>query len=539
VRKTWDGKGNLSQLEYASTYHYAYLTHTISAVPDPSGVRGTNTPLESWTAYDLATGKVTSTTDANGKTTVLKYVDDEIANSPPDALDRLRKVEEPDGGWTRYSYGHNAYGDYVSTRTSINATQNTESRQFFDGLGRSVRSFGWEGSQWITSDTEYDALGRVKRVSNPYLSGGEGTAINPPGNWTTTAYDALGRVSTVTTPDTAQVSTAYSGNTVTVTDQAGKQRRSVTDALGRLSQVVEAPVGVAYQTNYTYDVLGNLRKVDQGGQLRFFMYDSLGRLVRAKNPEQSINSNLNTSADPVSGNMQWSLSYAYDNNGNLSSKTDARGITSIYQYDNINRNTNIDYSDTTTVNPDVMRYYDGAVNGRGRFWYNYKVESQTWECTAVDSYDTMGRVTQQRQQFHTNSVWSPFYSVTRSYNRMGHVTAQTYPSGRTVSYSQFDVAGRLKQFTGNLGDGVTRTYATNITYDEASRMQEEQFGTNTALYHKLHYNVRGQLYDVRLSTVAWATDQWNWNRGALVNYFSSVNGLAVSGPENNGNVLLA
>src|SRR5438445_5231716 len=37
-------------------------------------------------------------------------------------------------------------------------------------------------------------------------------------------------------------STSYSGNSVTVTDQAGKQRRSFTDALGRLIEVDE-PTG--------------------------------------------------------------------------------------------------------------------------------------------------------------------------------------------------------------------------------------------------------------------------------------------------------
>ncbi len=54
-------------------------------------------------------------------------------------------------------------------------------------------------------------------------------------------FDALGRVTSVTTPDSAVVNTSYRGNTVTVSDQAGKQRKSVTDALGRLIQIYEAP----------------------------------------------------------------------------------------------------------------------------------------------------------------------------------------------------------------------------------------------------------------------------------------------------------
>jgi hypothetical protein len=43
----------------------------------------------------------------------------------------------------------------------------------------------------------------------------------------------------VTTLDGAVVTTSYSANTTTVTDQAGKTRRSSTDGLGRLIRVDE------------------------------------------------------------------------------------------------------------------------------------------------------------------------------------------------------------------------------------------------------------------------------------------------------------
>ena len=67
------------------------------------------------------------------------------------------------------------------------------------------------------------------------------------------------------------------------------------------------------------------RIVTQGSQQRFFMYDSLSRLIRAKNPEQNVNNGL-ILTDSVTGNSQWSMSYAYDNNGNVTTKIDARNI---------------------------------------------------------------------------------------------------------------------------------------------------------------------------------------------------------------------
>lgn len=122
----------------------------------------------------------------------------------------------------------------------------------------------------------------------------------------------------------------------------------------------------------------------------------------------------------------------------------------------------------------------------------------------------------------------------------GQVTWQSYPASRTISPT-YDTAGRLSGLSGILGDGVGRTYTADTAYTASGQMQEERFGTNTPLYHKLHYNTRGQLYDIRLSTVGWATDSLNWNRGCLAMYYDSAYhwggaGGLDSGPDNNGNV---
>jgi YD repeat-containing protein len=75
-----------------------------------------------------------------------------------------------------------------------------------------------------------------------------------------------------------------------VTDQASKQRKSVTDALGRLKTVYEPDSGgtLNVNTDYTYDVLNNLLTVSQGSQTRTFSYDSLNRLTNANNPESGV-----------------------------------------------------------------------------------------------------------------------------------------------------------------------------------------------------------------------------------------------------------
>jgi RHS repeat-associated protein len=533
VRNTWDARGNLSQVEYSSSYAYAYPTLTRSAVPDPSGAYGSTTALVATSAYDFNTGLVTSTTDANGQTTTYAY---------NDSLLRLTQVNLPDGGRTTRTYvdAHQC-GPYVETRTLLDSSgRETDSYQFLDALGRPKRAFSYDNQDttnpYLTVDTQYDSMGRAYRVSNPYRSSGCTATVNPSGRWTTSAFDPLGRVTSVTTPDSAVVASSYSGNTVTVTDQAGKARKSVTDALGRLAQVYEDPNGLNYLTSYTYDVLGNLRRVDQGSQQRFFMYDSLSRLIRAKNPEQAAGSIASNITDTVTGNSQWSMAYDYDNNGNLNARLDARNITTTYAYDALNRNYSITYDGT----PAVYRYYDSATNGRGRLYWDQAVGVSA---NAIDAYDSMGRPSQAHQVFWVNGTWGNYFNVARTYDKAGHVLTQTNPSGRTVNYG-YDIAGRLNNYTGNLGDGVSRTYSTGVSYTEFGGLQQEQFGTQTALYHKLHYNVRGQLNDIRLSSVAWATDQWNWNRGAIVNYYATADLTcqtnecrANSGTDNNGNLL--
>jgi hypothetical protein len=266
-------------------------------VPDPTNATGTNTSLETTTTYDFHTGQPTSSTDANGKTTTYEYEAYDHFNNP-NPLRRLTKVTTPGGGQTSYAYGtginDGKTSDYIETQTVMDAATNkfTQGFQFFDGLGRPIRTFQNEFGTWLVQDTKYDNMGRVSQVSNPYRStaGSEGPT-NPSNRWTTSTYDALGRVLTVQTSDTAQVSSVYSGTTVTVTDQAGRKRKSETDALGRLVKVTEAPEVATCQTDgrgcdtlYTYDVLGNLRRVQQGTQTRYFAYDSLSRTNQGEEP---------------------------------------------------------------------------------------------------------------------------------------------------------------------------------------------------------------------------------------------------------------
>lgn len=75
------------------------------------------------------------------------------------------------------------------------------------------------------------------------------------------------------------------------------------------------------------------------------MYDSLGRTLRIKQPEQEVNTGLNTSGNPDSNS--WTGGFSYDNNGNVLTTTDAKGTTITSTYDALNRALTRTYSDGT------------------------------------------------------------------------------------------------------------------------------------------------------------------------------------------------
>ncbi|HEU4713184.1 MAG TPA: hypothetical protein VFS76_16550 [Pyrinomonadaceae bacterium] len=512
------------------------------------------TPRASYAFPTLVTNHLGHTTysqfDYNLGLTVDREDQNQIVSSTDydDMLDRPTQIRNAVGttASTQTSFVYDDVGRTITASRDLhNFNDNFIVQQvLYDGLGRTTESRQFEGaSHFIATRTEYDALGRPFNTSNPFRPWQPNQSIV----WTTQAFDGLGRVISITTPDNAVVSTVYSGNTVKVTDPAGRSRKSVTDALGRLIDVYEdpevpgGPAELNYQTTYTYDILDNLVKVTQGSQQRFFLYDSLKRLIRARNPEQGTNANLGL-ADSLTGNSVWSMGYQYDSNSNLTHRTDALGVVSTYVYDALNRNTTVDYSNTP-INPDVSRLYDGATKGKGKLWYSYAGGDESLgnnvEKTVLESYDPLGRPLVLRQFFKHNGTWNTGYEVSRSYNRAGGVSEQFYPSTHSVTYN-YDAAGRLADknsqdlaFTGNLGDGVTRTYSRGISYASGGQLTQEQFGTTASVYNKLFYNWRQQLAEILVSTTTGNT----WDRGKILNQYSlQCSGASCNATDNNGNL---
>lgn len=340
-------------------------------------------------------------------------------------------------------------------------------------------------------------LGTYQLVSNPYRATTSGGA-SPEATmgWTRLRSDKGGRTVGLETfsgaslpapwgsnsSSTGIVITAYDANATTVMDQAGKMRRSIIDGLGRLSRVDEPDANGALgtlilpnqATNYSYDALDNLRTVVQGVQTRTFVYSSLKRLTSAANPESGT------------------ISYGYDNNGNLTSKVDARSITSTFVYDSLNRVTSRSYSDGT---PAVAYTYDaaGVANSKGRLTST----SSSVSVSNVTAYDVLGRVTAGNQVTDGQT-----YSMSYGYNRASAQTSFTYPSGRVVSV-EYDPASRMAgvrdQQSGLYYAGAGGSDSTNrIKYSAHGGVSVVKLGNN--LWEHTNFNSRLQSTEIGLGT---------------------------------------
>ncbi len=423
-----------------------------------------------YSQFDFYTGMPVDGVDLNGVAT--------SGYSTSDSLDRptqiIRAVGQSEQSQTTFAYDDT---NKKVTTTSDLASYNDnalKTESFYDGLGRTTETRRYEGSSaYIKTTQTYDAVGRIKRSYNPFRTTSDTTY-----GYAENTYDALGRVTAVATSDGSSVGTSYSGNTVTVTDQASKQRKSVTDALGRLKTVYEPDSGgtLNVNTDYTYDVLNNLLTVSQGSQTRTFSYDSLSRLTNANNPESGV------------------ISYNYDANGNLTHKTDGREIETFYTYDALNRVTERSYdAEPTGLETPVTTYtYDNVTNGIGRLT---KVSNSNSE-THYTAFDKMGRVTAHKQKMYVAGA-NRDYTTAYTYNLAGMLLEETYPGGRMVK-NTIGSYGELSQVETKYSGGSYSTRASNFVYSAPGAVSSMQLGNSK--YETTAFNSRMQPTQIGLGT---------------------------------------
>jgi RHS repeat-associated protein len=518
---------------YSSTYAGAYPT----TITNPLSQSTTN-------GYDFNTGFLSSMVDPNNQTTTYSY--DSLTVRP-------MQISYPDLGQVNFCYsditGSPCYTSVppykaVATQKITSTSQNKITTNIFDGVGRLKETqLNSDPAGTVYNDIVYDAVGRKSKIWNP-------TRCNPAqtncgeSTWgfTTYNYDPLDRVTSVVEQDSSTVSTDYSAfPCITVTDEAGKKRKSCSDGLGRMTSVSEDPNVLNYLTSYSYDALDNLLSVTQNSsRQRTFAYDSLSRLLCAANPEIQIVACPNPDTGSyTAGTMR----YAYDANGNLTTKTVPKQnqtsasltVVTTYGYDALNRMISKSYNDGSTQGR--AYYYDTlstwgypSPNTIGRL----TAESDIANVFSFRNYDAMGRVYQLWSCLPSNCTGNPNvgpYYTESLYDLAGDLASLTYPSGRKVTY-QYNNAMQptLVTFASYGGNAVNYNYLSGATYAPTGVPASSTLGSGVT--ESASYNNRLQPcnFQAATGTFTWLNRTNNFYPTAGVNCQPGSGG-------NNGNVV--
>jgi RHS repeat-associated protein len=440
-------------------------------------------------AYNCLSGKTIFSSDPNSLPIYSDY----------DNYGRLTSVVE--SGYRKTTHVYSDTGLWIVTRNDVQVFNDQQgvSILHYDRLGRvrlarklegpvgSAEDAAADESTGIRSDTKYVfSYGRNETwVSNPYRNDDADASSR---GWAVTRRDKAGRVcleewfAGASSPIVAADCTLSSGTTGAIShrydaffnstlqetaDAAGRTRRMYRDVLGRLVAVRTDPTSLKFDTYYQYSTLdalvaarhtGSCAASDPiaapcaAGQTRVFGYDSLNRVTSASVPEMGGNT----------------ISYSYDENGNLTAKL-ASGNPSLlaaYSYDSLNRIKTRVYGDGVT--PSVTYCYDGRTwsGGFGGCTGSPSAPS-LGHVTGVGSlasqtayvYDEAGRVTRSVQTTAGRS-----FAFDYSYDAGYHLISQTYPSGRKVAtgynalgqpkYSQGQYLGLVTEYAGNTGNGI-------------------------------------------------------------------------------------
>jgi YD repeat-containing protein len=452
---------NSNETSYSNFLCNGALPQTVAKAYGSS----TTTPETTTYSYDCNTGKILTVQDPNLETTTYSYAD---------PLSRVNGASYPDGGGASVNYSDVTSPDtFPLTMTVTTITGETSagpevSTTTYDGLARKTLSQVQTSSSGpsIYTATNYDNMGHIYTVSNPYYSTSDKTY-----GVSTYYYDALNRKIKQLDSDGVNFQTwGYNGATVKFTDENQNQWQRTTDGLGRLIIVLEpngASQSASMVTTYGFDGLNNLLSVTQLGgsastgitRFRSFTYDALSRLLCSSNPENS------TSACPSAATGTYvtgTTGYTYDPDSNVLTKEDARGVTTSYSYDALNRMLSKTFSGDPTNTLFSCNQYDSTsvTNGIGRLSNAWTQSAACpvpsvapaapgtgfWTMRSILAYDPMGRLKSENQYTPSNRNSSTPYALSYSYDLAGNLTGSNNgnSASQMVFTNTFDWTGRLQ-----------------------------------------------------------------------------------------------
>lgn len=226
-------------------------------------------------------GQVLTQTDPLGVTLTNEY----------DNWGKLLKSKTNLGGTTTYTYEKNSNGVAIINQYSPDGAQKTT---YTNKIGQNYKISvkGFENNTFVSKQTQYDALGRKVKESEPYIDG-----IDTP-KWNTIEYDDYSRPIKATSYTGKIVETSYNGRTATITEKNTKQSYTNLQASGIndkfKTQVADATGNIISTTDiggtieFKYNAAGENTEAKYGTNVVTNKYDSWGRKIEFNDPSNGL-----------------------------------------------------------------------------------------------------------------------------------------------------------------------------------------------------------------------------------------------------------
>ena len=389
------------------------------------------------------------------------------------------KTSETDGNGTKTTYTYNKINKLVSSIVYVTDSSGKkvkhETKYDYDKNGNLISETDWLGNR---ISYVYDSLNRVIEKKDQYNktiekleyndNGTQSKSTDALGNSIIYKYDGNKRKIEKTDSVGTVVKTSYDylGNVSSLTDGNGNVTEYTYDYLNRLINVKKINNGIEENTEYTYDLNGNMLTQTTGKVVVSYEYN-VGNKVSKK--ISSIETEI----------------YKYNGDGTVETKTDKNGVSTNYIYDihgrvteekvgsitikyTYDKNNNIltltDSTGTTTRTYDELNSVTSkTVPKIGKIIYKYDVtegitnlpEGAYAEVT-VGKYNSSNRLTGINKTI--NGVLSNTTAYT--YDKNGNTLSKTITSNSTGAKetNSYDILNQLTKVTTSKG---TISYADN------------------------------------------------------------------------------
>ena len=341
--------------------------------------------------------------------------------------------------YTDFAYRYYGTPVYDTQWTTVDEGENLFSltMRYYDGTGRLLQEAArFDGNNAYTRRVAYDETGRINCVTKPRLES-ETSATTYQGvlvclscmDCSDYGFDGLDRVrwtreAVNSGPDFR--SFVYGGDlSVSMTDEEGKELKTLSDGWGNIQSVIRDPNGLAQTSTYSYDASNRIKSVrDPENNYISYVRNYLGKITQVNLPNSH----------------QWN--FAHDDNGNTIYSQSPENREIDIQYDDLQRVVSRTFTQDNVVEGSNSYTFDSAPEyGLGRL---HMADSEAGQ--AIYEYEARGKV--KRYEFN-NATTQNTYVLNYQFNDAGSTRRITYPDGGIFYYDFFPDGSPKRLYQGS------------------------------------------------------------------------------------------